>query len=386
MKWLMPCVLLLLQTTAAQAATLIAFAELPADTFVPGPTSGQFIEPVNGRSPPFVDQQPVQGFSALLKDKDGSYLVLSDNGFGQRGNSSDYLLSMYLVQPDFRTASGGSGVIHIKNIVRLSDPDRHLDYSITRDTDRLLTGADLDPESFQRDPDGSIWIGEEFYPSLLHFNRDGELLAAPYTLAGLVSVDNPQGKTATLPRSRGFEGMAQSPDGKMLYPMLEGALIGAEPGLNIYTFNSETKQFVNNAADQPSYRYRLDDGATAIGDFTLYSETAGLVIERDSKQGADAVVKKIYKVDFEQLDDDGFLIKSLVVDLMKIKDPDDLNNDGSDKFTFPYWTIEGLVVVNRTTLAIANDNNYPYGPARESRGAEPDNTEFILLGIAPLWE
>ena len=386
MKWPWLCVLLLLSTTAAQAATLIAFSELAADTFVPGPTSGQFIEPVNGRNPPFVDQQPIQGFSALLKDGNVSYLVLSDNGFGARDNSPDYLLSMYLVRPDFRTADGGTGAIHIENVVYFSDPGQNLPYAIERKTDRLLTGADLDPESFQGAPDGTIWIGEEFNPSLLHFNRDGELLAPPYMLTGLASIENPTGETATLPRSRGFEGMAQSPDGKWLYPMLEGSLIGAEPGLNIYTFNIETQQFVNSNASEPSYRYRLDDGGTAIGDFTLFSETAGLVIERDSRQGSEAALKKVYRVDFEQLDADGFLIKTLVADLLKIHDPDDLNRDGHDQFTFPFWTIEGLVVVDGTTLAIANDNNYPYGPARETNGPEPDNTEFILIKVAPLWE
>ena len=386
MKWPWLFLLLLLPSTAVQAATLVAFAELAADTFVPGPTSGQFIEPVNGRNPPFVDQQPIQGFSALLKDGNGSYLALSDNGFGTRGNSPDYLLSMYMVRPDFRTVDGGNGVIHIENVVYFSDPGQYLPYAPERKTDRSLTGADLDPESFRIAPDRSIWIGEEFNPSLLHFSRDGELLAPPFMLTGLASAENPTGRTATLPRSRGFEGMAQSPDGQWLYPMLEGSLTGAEPGLNIYTFNIETQQFVNNNASEPSYRYRLDDGATAIGDFTLYSETAGLVIERDSRQGNEAVLKKIYKVDFEQLDNDGFLLKTLVADLLKINDPDDLNKDGRDLFTFPYWTIEGMAVVDATTLAIVNDNNYPFGGAREEYGEEPDKTEFILIEVAPLWK
>ena len=158
MKWLWPCVLLLLIATATQAATLVAYAELAADTFVPGPTSGQFIKPVNDREPPFINQQPVQGFSALLIDKKDSFLALSDNGFGQRDNSSDYLLSIYLIQLDLRTASGGNGVIHIKDIVHLSDPGQHLPYARARKSDHLLTGADLDPESFQRDTDGTILL------------------------------------------------------------------------------------------------------------------------------------------------------------------------------------------------------------------------------------
>ncbi len=360
---------------------MIGYAELPADTFLHGPTSGQFIDPVNDRTPPFTDQQPVQGFSALLKYKNGAYLALSDNGFGTRDNSADYLLTYYVVQPDFRTANGGNGSIKVTDIVRLRDPDKHLPFAITREEDRLLTGADLDPESVRLGLDGSLWIGEEFFPALLHFSAGGQLLEPPYTLKGLASVDHPAGLTATLPRSRGFEGMAQSPDGKLLYPMLEGALIGAEPGLNIYTFDSRAKQFINARADEPSYRYRLDDDATAIGDFTMYSETAGLVIERDSGQGAEAGLKKVYGVDFRQIDKDGFLIKTLVADLLDIADPHDLDQDGKLQFQFPFWTIEGLAVIDATTIAIVNDNNYPFGAAR---GVGPENTEMILLEIPTL--
>ncbi len=328
----------------------------------------------------------MQGFSALLKGENGSYIVLSDNGFGKRSNSSDYILSIYHIYPDFRTADGGTGGIRVSEIIMLSDPAHHLPYPVVRKGDRLLTGADLDPESFRRQADGSYWVGEEFNPSLLHFSASGELLAPPFKLAGLASVDNPSGEPATLPRSRGFEGMAISPDGKWLYPMLEGAVEGAGPGLNIYTFDVQKQQFQNTHASRPSYRYQLGEGATAIGDFTMYSATAGLVLERDSLEGNDAIVKRIYKVDFEQLDENGYLAKTLLVDLLDIEDPHDLNQDGNKSFSFPFWTIEGLVVLNRTTLGIVNDNNYPLGQARDSSGTQPDDNEFILIEVDPLWD
>ncbi|MGA9575726.1 MAG: esterase-like activity of phytase family protein, partial [Lysobacterales bacterium] len=192
---------------AARAATLTGFAELPADTFMPGPTSGQFIEASNNRLPPFTDKQPVQGFSALLEGENGAYYVLSDNGFGTRENSPDYLLSIYQVYPDFRTVNGGDGKIRVGRVIHLRDPGVYLPYPATRE-DRLLTGADLDPESFCRVADGSFWIGEEFNPSLLHFSADGVMLAAPFKLNGLNAENNPTGEPASLPRSRGFEGMA----------------------------------------------------------------------------------------------------------------------------------------------------------------------------------
>jgi len=374
---------------AAQAATLTAFAILPADTFSPGPTSGQLIEAANGRQPPFVDQQPVQGFSALVKGEADSFFVLSDNGFGARDNSSDYLLGVYHIVPDFRTANGGTGTIRVTYIIRLSDPEALLPYPATRE-DRLLTGADFDPESFRRLADGSFWIGEEFNPSLLHFSAEGVLLAPPFRLAGLNSEGNPSNAPANLPRSRGFEGMAISADGKWLYPMLEGSLEnglqGKQAGLNIYTFNIKEKIFVNRNAGNESFRYRLDDGATAIGDFTMFSNTGGLVIERDSGERDKALLKKVYRVDLEQLDEDGFLRKSLVADLLDINDPHDLDQDGNESFTFPFWTIEGLVVLNATTLGIVNDNNYPKGQARDNTGSQPDNNEFILIEVDPLWE
>jgi hypothetical protein len=365
---------------------LTGFAELPADTFRPGPTSGQFIEAANQRQPPFLNEQPVQGFSALIEGRDGQFDVLSDNGFGSRNNSADYLLCIYHIEVDFRSADGGSGEIRLIETTGLSDPAKHLPYPSARPGDRLLTGADLDPESFRRVADGSYWVGEEFNPSLLHISQSGELLAAPFQLAGLAAVDNPMGKPATLRRSRGFEGMAISPDQKWLYPMLEGKLLEAGDGLNIYTFDIEKKKFLNPDAGQPSYRYRLDDGATAAGDFTMFSKTGGVVIERDSAQGDHALIKRVYRIDFEDIDEEGFLRKSLVADLLDIHDPYDLNRDGSTRFRFPFWTIEGIIVIDRNTLGIVNDNNYPNDQARDNSGQQPDNTEFILIEVASLWD
>src|SRR5262245_34693892 len=67
--------------TPTQAADqLVGRAVLPADTFAAGPTSGRQLgsQPINGRTAPFVDQQPVQGFSAVLSQEDGTFWVMSD--------------------------------------------------------------------------------------------------------------------------------------------------------------------------------------------------------------------------------------------------------------------------------------------------------------------
>src|SRR5262245_29737231 len=110
----------------ARAQTLEGFSKLPADTFAPGPTSGQFIAPANGRTPPFVDKQPVQGFSSVLKGPAGDFWAMPDNGFGTKDNSADYVLRVYRISPDFRTHHGGTGVTTVDGFITLQDPDRQI--------------------------------------------------------------------------------------------------------------------------------------------------------------------------------------------------------------------------------------------------------------------
>ncbi len=55
--------------------TLVGRAVLPAATFAEGPTSGQQLgaDPINGQSVPFINKQPVQGFSAIRDNGDGTF-------------------------------------------------------------------------------------------------------------------------------------------------------------------------------------------------------------------------------------------------------------------------------------------------------------------------
>ena len=122
----------------------------------------------------------------------------------------------------------------------LSDPDRLLPFPLTR-ADRRLTGADLDPESFQRMPDGTFWFGEEFGPALVHTDAQGRVLETPVVPEGVRSPDSPvlAGQQPTIASSKGFEGMALSPDGRTLYPLLEGPVTGDDPQtLRMWSFDS----------------------------------------------------------------------------------------------------------------------------------------------------
>src|SRR5262249_36057548 len=281
-------------------------AVLPAATFAPGPPSGSLIGagPINGIPVPFASQ-PVQAVSAILPAEPGSFWVMPDNGYGAKANSADFLLRVYHVTPDFKTAKGGTGSVAVGDFLQLRDPDGHIPFALTR-SDRLLTGADFDIESIRRVKDGTLWFGDEFGPFLLHTDATGKVLEAPIPLPGVQAPENPYlVGSPNLPSSGGFEGMAMSPDGKTLYPMLEKAVTGDDPQLRrINEFDLATEQYTGRR-----WWYRLDPGAVSIGDFTQVDENRFVVIERDGGQGASAHVKRIYEVDFRKLNPDGTLVK-----------------------------------------------------------------------------
>lgn len=377
----------------AGAQTLEGFALFPADTFAPGPTSGQFITPANGRIPPFENAQPVQGVSSVLPLGKARYLVMADNGFGAKPNSADFVLRMYLIDPVFRTKHGGSGEIDVAPFLTLSDPERKIPFAIVADAElypnstiavdpairagRLLTGGDFDVESVREAPDGTFWFGDEFGPYLIHTDKTGRVLDAPYPLPGVKSPQNPTlgGATPNLPGSRGFEGTAISANGKTLYPMLEGALT-TDPDqrrLIVNEFDIRARQYTGR-----QWYYRLESTAHAIGDLTTIAGNTFLVIERDNLQGAQAAFKKIFAIDFDDVDAAGFVNKREVANLLQIDDPHNLGGQGA-VFRFPFQTIESVMPLSSTRLGVLNDNNYPFSSGRTPGDADPN--EFIVIRL-----
>jgi hypothetical protein len=116
----------------------------------------------------------------------------------------------------------------------------------------------------------------------------------------------------------------------------------------------------------------------AIGDLTALTDTTFLVIERDNLQGAAAEFKKIYLVDLNDVDAEGFLVKQEVVDLLNIKDPRNLGGFGP-VFRFPFQTIESVIPFSRRTIGVLDDNNYPFSSARVA--GQPDPNEFIIIHL-----
>jgi glycerophosphoryl diester phosphodiesterase len=367
--------------------TLVARASLSADHLEPGPPSGAQATPANGRTGPFAGQV-IPGFSAVVEGDHGIFYAQPDNGFGTKANSADFLLRIYKVKPTWETADGGPGRIDVQGFLSLRDPDHQVPFPIVNDAtpDRLLTGADFDIESLVRSPDGTFWIGDEFGPFLLHADATGKLLQAPVPFPDGKSPQNPYlqpGETPRIGASRGFEAMGGSIDGKHLYPILEGAFTDDSDQRRrwIYEFDTTTDSYTGRR-----WAYQTDEASNFVGDAFTVKKGKLLVDERDNYDGAAAVFKRIYEVDLDRTDAQGFVEKSLVVDLLKIANPDGIGTATTpgeygvaDPFSFPFVSVETVVQLRDGRLLTANDNNYPGDDARVP--GTPDDTEMAVLDL-----
>lgn len=411
-------------------ATLAGHAVLPAETLISAPadapdalqTSGKFTnsgnparltnEPSNGDTLPF-NGQPLQGFSGIRAIGDGSYWVLTDNGFGSKANSPDAMLFFHRVRPNFET-----GEVIVENTTFLSDPNHVVPFVTVMEGSgtRYLTGADFDIEGFQMVGD-NIVIGDEFGPYVIVANAetgvvlefhetfvDGELVKSPdhYTL----QLPNPGGEAPAYnaKRSRGYEGFAASVDGSMLYPLLEGPLWKSDKSewervedgraaLRILEMKADTREWTGN-----SWLYPIEGDSHAIGDFNMIDETRGLIIERDGGQGDAEMVcadsqtencftnpagfKRIYMIDMAGVENGHPVQKVAYIDLLDMQDPKGIARQGrreDGRFTFPFVTIENVDRVDDTHIIVANDNNFPFSIGREPNSR--DDNEMILLEV-----
>lgn len=364
--------------------TLVARATLPADHLEEGPASGALASPANGRVGPWPGQV-IPGFSAAIDNGDGTFWAQPDNGFGTKANSADFLLRNYLVRPDWQTAAGGEGTIAVERFISYNDRNRVLDFPIANGAtaERLLTGADFDIESVVRAKDGTFWVGEEFGPFLLHFDATGTLLEKPFSLTGAKSPQNPYlqaGETPRVRASRGFEALAASVNGRFLYPVVEGSYADDADlrRREIHEFDTRRGAYTGR-----TWSYQTDQEANVIGDaFTVRNDVL-LIVERDDFEGDQAVTKRIYQVDLRRTDAQGYVEKALVVDALRIANPDGIGaGDGYGTgaiFSLPVQSFETVVRLRNGDLLIGNDNNYPGNDARVP--GTPDDTEFAVLDL-----
>jgi hypothetical protein len=384
------------QASGDEQPTLVGRAVLPADALAAGPPSGAALTGVrNGITFPR-PSQPVEGFSAVVAGRHpGEYLAMPDNGYGAKATSADFLIRAYYVRPDFKTARGGSGTIAVDGeFIEFRDPDHRIGFPIVNEATepRLLTGADIDPESLQRGTNGDLWVGDEFGPWILHFDATGRLLDPPFaTPGGLMSPNNPflGGNPATQPNSRGYEAMGISTNGAFLYAALEGATVADGGGSTrriVFEFSARDKAFTGR-----TWEYRTEQPGHFVSDMWVIDQHHVLVIERDGGSGQTALFRNVYVVDLTAVDAGGALVKTVAVDLAAIPDPDlvslpPLRPDDvglGNPFRVTCESVESVYAISDAKLLITCDNNLP------NTGRNPtiaDDNEMIVVHVPLLSE
>ena len=194
----------------------------------------------------------------------------------------------------------------------------------------------FDPEAVRVGPDGNFYVSDEYGPYIRKFNRQGHLLAriavpAKFLLDPLVGVQSgdinnpvdaaslelaPVNNTSGRQANRGMEGLAITPDGKMLVGIMQSALI-QDNGLNVVLdlntvpgrrgFNNRILTVDLESGETHEYVYTMDavNQGRGVNEILAINDHEFLVLERDNRTQLASPptvpnLKRIYRIDLSK--------------------------------------------------------------------------------------
>ncbi len=257
----------------------------------------------------------------------------------------------------------------------------------------------IDSEGIAIGSNNDFWICEEGGPTIWNIDANGKVINrySPYAnLAGAelqdVAID-PVFKTRK--KNRGFEGVTITPNGKV-YAMIQSPMLNPNKTDGEKSYVHRLLEIDPVSGDQKMYAYlnpgKFTVGADEIkakdwkiGDLTAINDTTFLVIEQ-GVAGAN-IQRNIYKISIEhaspitsalyggktveQLKDAAGLAgvgiipvnKKLFLDLRANQWPDALDK------------CEGIAIINDSTIALCNDNDFGQSSPDEDGIAQATNTK-----------
>jgi hypothetical protein len=211
----------------------------------------------------------------------------------------------------------------------------------------------IDSESLVSDDEGGYWVGEEYAPSLLHFDSKGKMIRrlTPYNELPKMYSERKS--------NRGFEGITK--DKNKIWGFLQSPLPMDQNFARIVEIDLETLK------TSGEYYYGFEKDMDKIGDATVLQDNNFLVIEQNGKAGAESR-KAIYKITLNGTDK--LVKKVLLVDL------------GQTPFN-SLEKIEGIAVIDSHRIALVNDNDFQINGVTDVKtGLTPFNNhanEMLIL-------
>lgn len=285
---------------SAQAqVSLIAKVELPGTSVDKSGLSGNL-----------ETNTPINAFGGLSAiDSVGAknrYVVLSDRGAGD--GAATFPCRYHEIELDVRPESG-SIRFELLDTHLLSDRDGvRLTGSLEKLKNWTLPSRcpSYDPEGIRCLGSERVIISDEYGPSIDIFDRSGRMvqsviLPARYALSERRTPPMTVGTFS----NRGLEGIAISPDQSRLVAAMQGPLVQDGRIENNKCLGLNTRWFFKNLENGNSaeWVYQLDDESTGVSEVLAVDNHRYLVIERDSRFGVDAKIKKIFLADVTDASD-----------------------------------------------------------------------------------
>ena len=329
------------------------------------------------------------------------------------GDSIRILQTISIKRPDGKTATGiinptgfGSKETELASIDTVNscgvDNVNFLAKTVAKDA------WGIDSEGIAVDKEGNFWLCEEGGPTIWKLNKSGVVINRYTPYANLLGSEVQDILIDTVYKyrknNRGFEGITIAPNGKvyaiiqspLLYPTtVIGEASRVHRILEIDPVTNATRMFayLNDGVigASGSNQIRLKDWK--IGDLTAINDSTFLVLEAAARGTSD--IKRLYKINInaatevnsglyntltlEALKDSTGLANNSIVPVQKTLVMDLLAN----QWPAALDKAEGISIINDSTIAICNDNDYGQMSTLENGIATATNktSHLVLFGL-----
>ncbi|SDD71380.1 Esterase-like activity of phytase [Dyadobacter soli] len=276
----------------------------------------------------------------------------------------------------------------------------------------------LDSEGMALAKDGTFWVSDEYGPHIVHFDATGKTLERINPFGNGVGGRKIPLVFAKRRPNRGMEGITITPDGKTLVGIMQFPLYNPSAGDVSGSLVTRILSFDIASGASKEYVYLIDRAnLQANSEIVAIDNSTFLVLERDGEYATNAnratVIKKVYKIDISNATDisdpangaTGKLYGGLTVEQLKTEA--NLTAAGIKPVTktlvadlmtdiptlYPHDKAEGIAIINSTTIAISNDDDFGVVGAGgvyaqkllPATGAVDRNTIYFVKLKQPLW-